>query len=232
MEYVFTDAPIVSSRVDRRTPKQSRIAADRRQEKFERFSELFSVEEMVKMGFYSHENKPLPYGIEVWRRHCTLRDESSNHEWYELQVPTLALCLPKMEGLHQVEKLNPMYWEESKSFYWGFKQRSPFVPLYCILDLLNRILNLSQWQEAKSIPLRWKLGNDKVKIFAKKYIEDINNGQFKLKYPPIPNNAVKTLKISYLRHNYTPYDYEWQTGKRSRDEAKQFWDQKIYDHHD
>ena len=181
MEYIFTDAPIVSRRVDRRTHKQKRIAQERRQAKFDRFSELFSMQEMIDMGFYNCEPKLLPHGIEIWNRHCTLRDKSSNFEWYELEVPTLALCLPKMERLHQVERLSPSYWEESKTFYWAFKQRQKVV-VYCILDLISRLIYLPHWEKVSSIPVKWMLGNERCLLFAKEQIEKINNGSFDLQF--------------------------------------------------
>lgn len=230
MQYAFTDAPIISRRIDRRTPKQRRIVAERWQKKFDELSSLYSVAEMQQMGFYNTPEHKLPYGIEVWHRHCTLRDKSSNWEWYELKVATVALCLPRMERLQAVERFSPMYWEDSRTYYWGFKQTYGKVVLWCIFDLLNRLLDLPHWHNIDRIPLRWIAGNENARAIASKQIELINLGEFALESPKLRDKDLH-LPLHKLRHDCTPYDYEWQTGKRSRDEAQRFWNEAIKNQH-
>lgn len=174
------------------------------------------------MGFYNSKDKPLPHGVEVWSRNCTARDEQG--EWEELQIPTLAVCLPKMERLNQIERLSPLYWEESQTFYWGFKQRGN-VAFWCILDLLDRLVLLRNWNDITTIPIRWRLGNAEAKALVEKHTQKMNQGErFVLKAPiNIPSNVT----LNEARHFYTPYDYEWQTSKRDRDEAKEYWNSII-----
>lgn len=224
MRYVLIDEPIISRRIDRRTLRQKRQQQERQQERFEKFSEIFSVKEMAAKGFYGSDRPAqlMPYGVEVWHRHCTLRDERG--EWYERDIATLALCLPQMSALQLVERLGPSYWEDSQTFYWGFNQRGN-VPLYCILDLMSRLHQLPHWDSIAAVPVRWRAGNTAARAIAQRQIEKVNSGTFSLKPPAIPSEAGRS--INDLRHNDTPYDYEWQTGKRPRNEAKAYWNRAI-----
>lgn len=224
MEYEFSNAPIISRRIDRRSAKQKQRAAEKAEDRFREFSELFSVEQLLEMGFYNKSIKQLPYGIEVWNRLCHIRDESTNYEWEEQLIPTLALCLPRMERLNKVQSMNPMYWEESQTFYWRFKQQGNVV-LYCILDLLNRLIDLPHWESVDAIPLRWSVGNSRALEFAKYQISRINDRSFDLRWtiPSIPEG----VSINAARHLLTPYDYEWETGKVSRDTSREYWNQVL-----
>lgn len=185
------------------------------------------IETLVEIGFYSSKPKLKPCGIEIWNRVVNLRDEHG--EWEQYLVPTLAICLPNMAESHRVQRFSPSYWEESEAFYWGFKT-STSVAIYCCLDLLDGLLDLPCWQQIDFVPLRWnwQFKDSQLMPFVVKQIDRINSGRFSLNPPPIPPGVKKhSLTLAQIRHFYTPYDYEWQTGKKERDEAKEFWNKKI-----
>lgn len=226
MFYRFCDDPIISRRVDRRSPKEKRRQAEIAESRRESLADALEVDQLLAMGFYDSKNRKLPHGVEVWVRHCTVRDKFG--EWEELSVPTLAVCLPYPQSSPKLLKMNPNFWEESQTYYWGFKQKSQRVVLWCCLDLLNRLLSLPDWRECESIPLRWRwrADNEKATATVKAFIEIINDGRFALPPRYHPPDADR-LPLANLRHNYTPYDYEWQTGKKERNEARAYWNQQI-----
>lgn len=225
MIYRFDDRPIISHRQERKSNRLQRELQTRKERKREELYELCTVDELIAMGFYEGgKQKPMPYGVEVWERDCTLSNENG---WtYNRSVSTVALCLPEMKWLSSVEKFNPMYWEETKTHYWGFKVSSNAVALYCIMDLLHRIHRLRHWDEVACIPLRWRCGNEKCLLFAQQQVNKINNNLFALQPPSIKEQWL-SYPLNKIRHEYTPYDYEWQTGKRDRDSAHEYWNTKI-----
>ncbi len=239
MEYIFTDSPMITKRIDRRSSKLKRIQQERAEERSLKFQEIMSVQDLIKMGFYESKNNTMPFGIEVFTRTCTLKDK--NHEWYEREVPTLALCLPKKEYFSEIEKLNPAFWENSLTHYWGFKT-SAIPALWAITHLLERLINLSAWESFYPIPICWKLGNDRAMKVAKSTVEKINQSiPLNYEIPPQMKIIEKTALLelyqkhnshsgsitSFLRHEYTPYDYLWQTGVLNRDQARSILNSNI-----
>ena len=233
MIYTFTNESIMSKRSPRKSSNKMRLIYEARAEKRRaEMLELYTVQELMVKGFYSHESKPLPHGLEVWMRTTMQRDEQG--EWYQQDVPTVALCLPFMEREQRIKSMNPHYWEESKTYYWGFTQKHPAVYLYCILDLIQRLSYLQNWEVCEEIPIKWALGNDKALLFANQQTKRINEGIFNLSPPKIRSEWVQKCEnpsfqkfLNAVRHEYTPYDYEWQTHKKDRDTAYIFWNQAI-----
>ena len=225
MIYQFTDQP----NIKRRSPvKRAAWAIAHADKKRQQMLDTYTVEELIAMGFYSHESKPLPHGIEIWSRKCQISDKHPERPtWQEISVPTLALCLPYIGHLSRAEKIfKDQYWAECQTYYYGFRQQSSSVVLYCILDLLNRLINLTHWDKYESIPLNWRIANPKALEFAMRHIAKINEGTFSLQPPTLKPEWLK-YSVTKIRHEYTPYDYEWETSKRSRDEAHEYWNAKI-----
>jgi hypothetical protein len=223
MNYEFIDSSIISKRIDRRTTCQKKWAAEKAARNRELKLEIYSVEELISSGFYNSSSKLPAYGIEVWTRNCTVRDEASGGEWEQRRIHTLSLSLPTKANLQFIEKMNPMYWEESSTYYWAFKQQ-PAIVMWCVFDLLSRILYLPHWDTIKSIPIRWRLGNENARTFAEKTISSINcSGNFDAPIPKI----IWLGSLNATRHKSTSYDYDWQTGKMTRDEASSYWNKKI-----
>lgn len=223
MNYEFIESPIIQRRIDRRSLKQKEWASEKAQKRKDLIREICSVEELIDRGFYDEKPRVRPYGIEIWTRICTVRDKLSANEWEERSVHTLALCLPAEINLAVVEKLKPMFWEESDTYYWAFNQ-SGNVACWCVLDFLTRLINLPHWDNLPSIPLRWRLGNSKTLDLVTKIVSKINDsGKFETPLPLIQWKG----SLNATRHNSTPYDYEWQTGKRDRVESRAFWNKKI-----
>lgn len=226
MNYDFVDSPIILRRIDRRTAKQKRWAEEKAIRNRERKLEIYSVKELVADGFYEAIPKIPAYGIEIWTRNCTVRDELSNWQWDNRKIHTFSLSLPTNKNLESVKKIFPMYWEESNTYYCGFVQR-PAIVMWCIFDLLSRVLYLPHWDNFDSIPLRWRLGNQKTRNLAEHYVKEINAlGKFNVP-PPKPEWQGS---VNATRHKATPYDYEWQTKKTDRDIARGFWNKKILEY--
>jgi hypothetical protein len=223
MNYEFSDAPIVSRRIDRRTSKQKKWAKVSAQKKQDLKQEIYSVKDLVAQGFYNSSTVAIPFGIEVWTRKSMKRDKLSHFEWEERKIHTLSLSLPSSRSCQYLANIRPLFWEDSATYYWSFHQR-PIVAMWCVLDLLQRLLYLPHWDKVNSIPLRWSLGNEKTLAKARFFVDKINkSGQFNIPPPPIKWMG----SLNATRHQATPYDYEWTTGKRERNEAKNHWDSAI-----
>ena len=119
----------------------------------------------------------------------------------------------------------PQIWPKSQVLYWAFNQK-PKVALWCIFDLLNRlILFPTYWKDLTDIPVGWHLGDAKTKALAFTQLEKINLGEWN--YDGRPSLDVKRDSFNEWRHQSTPYDYEWQTEKYSRDDAYKFWKDRF-----
>lgn len=181
--------------------------------------DALSVEEKFSQGYYDrHEYKALYHGIKVWNRKCNIINAIGGHEI--AFRPTLALGFPVRDV---APVLGAQVWEKSQVFYWSFAQ-SGNMPLYCVFDLLDRLLDSKYWQsDFLEIPIFWSLGNEKCKTLAAQKIPEINRGRWAKKRPYLPPSADD---YDEWRHRCTPYDYEWQTHKYSRDAAYSYWQDK------
>jgi hypothetical protein len=223
MNYEFIHSPIILKRIDRRTPNQKKWAKEKANRSRNLKREIHSVTDLISMGFYEDCDRTKPYGIEVWERKCTIRNRFTNFEWEEKKIPTLSLSLSENKNLQSIKKFAPMHWDESDTYYWAFNQRK-IVALWCICDLLGRLLYLPHWESSLTIPLRWRFGNEKTFGKVSEIIHNINEtGKFDLNPPHIKWMG----DLNTTRHRATPYDYEWQTGKLERGFSRNYWNQKI-----
>lgn len=176
------------------------------------------VEVLIAHGHYNRSPRPLPHGIDIWEREC-------QGEYESIKVPTLAACFPLDQSpSRQLAKLNPMHWEGG-TYYWAFKQTDWSVVNWCCFDLLDRLLDLPDWKPADQIPLRWAFRPWDKRDRLWLMIERINAGQWTGQYykpHPLPG-----LSLNANRHERTPYDYEWQTGRKDRNEAQAYWNEVI-----
>lgn len=176
------------------------------------------IEALIKLGYYDSQPKLLPHGIDIWEREC-------QGEYAQVKVPTLAVCFPVDQNLsQQLARLNPMHWEGG-TYYWSFKQTDWSVVNWCILDLLDRLLDLPDWKPVDQIPVRWAYRPWESRDRLWQAVKRINNGQWTGAYfKPHPKPE---LSLNANRHERTPYDYEWQTGRKDRDSARIFWNKAI-----
>lgn len=156
-----------------------------------------------------------PYGIKIWMREAIRINEIG---WsYTQSAPTMTVGFPS-KNIEPI--LGGRYQKKTNTLYWSFFQKKN-IPLYCILDLLDRLIDCKYWEkDYQIVPIEWRIGNLKALEFANSQIDLINWGKYRdrrLFYPPDSEN------FADWRHNKTPYDYEWQTEKFSRDEALDFW---------
>lgn len=159
--------------------------------------------------------KPLSFGAKTWMRRCNVRSKLGEPEI--AYRPTLAIGFPFLE-------LEPIYgaqmWPDSQIMYWSFQQARN-IPLHCIFDLLHRLEFHKYWgDDYLQVPVDWRLGNAKCKAYAAKKLAEINKGEFKEIRPFYRPGGRDFTK---WRHQFTPYDYEWQTKKYSRDKAYNHW---------
>lgn len=219
MFYEITEGAILPPPPRKENGRIARKLQAHRDRRRRELVECLSVPDMqAHLERASRSKKDRPYGVEVWVRDCTTRDKFG--EWEQVKIPTVAVVLPIGVSDREILRLNPLIWEEQKAFLWGFRQVSP-VASWCANDLLRRLRSLSAWDCVPTIPIRPKQIN---KAKLQNAIDWINAGQEK---PFVLGRLDRDLPLSTLRHNCTPYDYEWQTGKRDRDRAKQHWNALI-----
>lgn len=243
MIYKLIDTPIFRSQVDRRSLRQKRLDTERQERKRQQMEELFTVEQLVKMGFYNSKEKPKPHGVDVrWYRRQEI--DQDGYQFHTVYVLRINLSTPQHQTEKGINKLCPYWSEEFQCYTWKYGVYGN-ASLWISLDLLSRIIQLSCWDEVEEIPLHWNAGNDKATEFAAKQIVNINNHSFTLSIPLPPKlsnikeRALSNLELlmpvdkrqttikdecrlirSFVRHQYTPYDYLWQTNKMPYEEAK------------
>ena len=83
---------------------------------------------------------------------------------------------------------------------------------------------LPHWEAAPTIPTRWRWGNQEGINMVEKELGKINNlGRFSAPLPKIKWQGT----VDGTRHLSTPYDYEWETAKVPRDDARLHWNNEI-----
>lgn len=244
MQYQFVDKPICCQRVDRLSSREKRFLRERAEKKRSEMQELFSVEQLIDMGFYESLDKPKPYGVEL----TTVQTEKMDADWYQMHTIEsyrIVVCPPENTSVTSIKKLNPYFWSDSNSYFWKYEIYGNAM-MWVSIDLLSRIFDFSCWDKVESIPLLWKIGNEKAYQKSQLLVSRINKGSFKdIPFPAIPviDNLEEKVAISlslrfpksqikvtnkaiinYLRHHWTPYDYLWETERMSRDEARQCCD--------
>lgn len=240
MQYRFARA-----RISRIKIEQSKKQKDWLEKKRERLLETFTVEELISLGFY--DTKPpskTAFGVDVYNssmdKLSTDRQSVSRENYINISVVLPPNCNPPW-GL---KNLNPHFDKARNSYCWRY-QINGTAMIYCVYDLLTRILDFPTWDTTDAIPLYWAIGDSRSVEKAKQIIPLINSRNFRLKIPSVCFNGTAdqliaatkdylekniplgaTVQMSqkavfaYLRHQYTPYDYLWQTNKLERDKAK------------
>lgn len=203
-------------------PLRVQIQKEREKEKKEAFYDSLPVEQLLKMGYYDTSSKPEiipPFGIDFWIRRVESED------WQILNLPTLSVAPPLMFKENLFEEIGGKFHEPTQSYYWSFKQKSAKIVFYCAFHLLLRISKFPHWQQIEqNIPVFWT-GTVKTKELCNKILLGINQNN-------VPNitltlNFPDSLSLNEIRHNYTPYDYLWQTGLMPRDDAYEHWNERI-----
>lgn len=242
------DKPICHQRVDRLSSRERKFRRERAEKKRAEMQELFSVDQLVEMGFYESLDKPKPYGVEL----TTVQTEKMDADWYGLHTIEsyrIIVCPPENTSSASIKKLNPYFWSDSNSYFWKYEIYGNAM-MWTAIDLLSRIIEFSCWDEIESIPLHWKIGNEKAYQTIKSVIPNINQGS-SFTSPSIPrvpkvDNLEKRVRASmslqlpkekiqvnnrsivdYLRHHWTPYDYLWETARLDRDNAKRLCNRLI-----
>lgn len=248
MQYQLVDKPIIptsSKRRSKTSKKRTQV-----EEKREELQESFSVEELIEMGFYDLKQKQKPFGVECF----SFVSEQMDADFYELLKVTkykIRVLLPDGANPSKIQKFNPSesrYSEEG--YYWNY-QIYGAARFWVFLDFLSRLIQLPYWDKYEFVPLYWKPEDQPVMELLNQKITLVNQGKFDLPIP-LPQlispekmefQIKKTMqlrisggqfieinnkaKISYLRHHHTPYDYLWQTGKISVDEARIFCNELV-----
>jgi hypothetical protein len=154
-----------------------------------------------KLGF-----QILPYGIES--RWCDREYEDGARRVFEIKVR-----LPKSRRLRSVKMLV----NDQGIYSYTLRQASKQVIAVCALDLIHRLIVEPAFDEAEKVPvyLGWLfLQRNKDRVAPQPRIL-VPEAKAKLK------EGVNAW--SHIRHEFTPYDYEWETEKFSRDESKRYW---------
>jgi hypothetical protein len=213
----LVDRPIFKRRktVDRKLAPWQKQAIEKRLQRLEEMP----VNLKIQLGFYGQNSKTVPCGFDAFFRDCQNDDGCQ-------RIPTLAVSLPDRATSKDRQKMIALgfqYWEDCDSYYWGFKQESGNAVAWSMFDLIRRILAVQHcWDEEQSIKVYWCCF-DRGQVLQKHWPKIASNQS--IKYPPL--NFDRSRSIAWNRHNRTPYDYEWQSGLRDRDSAKQHWNLLI-----
>ena len=242
MQYVFTKQKNCILKIDN-SPQWKKDAAEKKRLRLQ--SEL-SVEDLIDLGFYNHKNTD-NYGVDI----CTssiLKIDTDRRNEYRDVFTNICVRLPNVSSNnYDIKQLSPFWNQDKECFYWRY-QINGNAMLWVALDILNRIFDFMNWDAQPCIPLYWNIGNEKCLEMVKKIIPTINNRTFNVPIPKVvfeedlelatKNSLLKTIpehqikitteaKIAFLRHQYTPYDYLWETKKMTRDNARKMCNSLI-----
>lgn len=180
---------------------------------------MLPVDYRIRLGHYDRPPAiRTPFGVQAWMR--VVHEADKNGYTAQAARLTLAATFPYEHGSKSLERLRPAYWENQEAYYWSFQQAHEGIRLWCLCDLLDRLLDLPEWKNVEEIPLFARLPG-KGKETLTQAVAQINAGRWNPDPPVLPQYPA--LPLNELRHNYTPYDYLWQTGRGDRDSLHAHW---------
>lgn len=182
--------------------------------------------------------RPLPSGIEIEVRGkmlfvCACLPEGATNRQYHLSNHGIQIS-------HRLDTFDRSVMADIV----GIRSENHKLAAICALDFLDRLLNLRCWDSAE-IPLTLK-GFARPEAFWAHVDRSINGGEWDfdarleavLENPTADDVDRRALlrfgreptieaRIATIRHEYTPYDYFWQTGRDGAEEWVKWANQKY-----
>ena len=110
---------------------------------------------------------------------------------------------------------------------YRFRQASKQAIVVGVGDLFRRILSDSSFDGVRAIPVsfRWHKMNKYLPqiIERKEVMSCLTPSAIRVAWRRNRN----TMSLDSIRHDYTIYDYEWETGLKDRDSTKSYWNSLI-----
>jgi hypothetical protein len=153
------------------------------------------------------------------------------------------ICFPDSSDTRRIPftKTRESWDRQTESWFWTAKLADTKLGLWCVADLLDRFVDLPQWG-GQAVPLFLKGATSKNEEGVKSLIGLINAGCFdfekwkQAKCFGLPDSKILAREHkrraavrgagcsawSLVRHSYTPYDYLWQTGKMTAEDALEY----------